>query len=116
MFFTKAFVVAALLAITSASALPVQEGDAAIEKRANPGFYFCVNTGFNGQCYKDNSPAGNCGNLPRSPPGFLNFADISFCVTAVTTQGTFDNSVSSAGPDQGVHCILYEYVLPSSGF
>ena len=60
-FTTHLLSLTALASVISATALPVHEAEVAVEKRASPGFYFCVNTGFGGRCYRDASLYGNCG-------------------------------------------------------
>lgn len=61
------FTLASLAALVSSAAIPEADASNTIEARVSPGFYFCKDVGFNGQCYFDASPFGNCGEYIYSP-------------------------------------------------
>lgn len=114
MYFQSAFfTLASLAALVSSAAIPEADASNTIEARVSPGFYFCKDVGFNGQCYFDASPFGNCGeyiySLPcRSSKNGQRLRNGLLTANKTVTVGSdFNDQVSSAGPNNGLHCILY---------
>lgn len=55
------FAIVSAAALVSSTAIPEANAFNKIEARVSPGFYFCKDIGFSGECYFDASPFGNCG-------------------------------------------------------
>ena len=70
-FITQFLSIATIATAITASALPVQDAENTLEKRASPGLYFCKGINFSLGCYKDQSAFGSCGTYSHSfPPSF----------------------------------------------
>jgi hypothetical protein len=64
------------------------------DKRATGHVYLCTDSNFQGSCTNYGVTLGSCSDLPSS----------------------FNDNISSFGPDNGLRCCLYEYAEFSSFF